>query len=266
MHAPFDLDAGTRGFYEDPVYYDHEFKNRTQDVAWYTDRYVEAGDVCLELAVGSARIAAKAVRRGARIVGVDLSAEMLAQAERRRSTLPLKLRDHLELHQADMRDFDLGRTFSLITCPFNAFQHLYTREDVARCLAMVRRHLAPGGRFIVDVLMPDLEYLSRSALRWYAGSRFRHPRHNAWYTYAERSAYDPVLQLNQMWFRLVRDPGEEWGPEEITFQLSHRVFFPQEMEAHLHAAGLRLVEFHGDFQGAPLGKDAESMVVIAELA
>ncbi|MEZ4466065.1 MAG: hypothetical protein R3F43_16830 [bacterium] len=63
MHEPFDLDAGTRGFYEDPIYYDHEFKNRTQDVAWYTDRYVEAGAVCLELAVGSGRIAARPYAR-----------------------------------------------------------------------------------------------------------------------------------------------------------------------------------------------------------
>ena len=118
---------------------------------------------------------------------------MLAQAERRRSLLPAKQQSAFELRQGDMRDFDLGRTFPLIACPFNAFQHLYTREDVERCLACVVKHLEPEGRFIVDVLLPDVEFLNRPPLRWFASTRFKHPTHNAWYGYAERSAWDPVL-------------------------------------------------------------------------
>ena len=51
--------------------------------------------------------------------------------------------------------------FALVICPFNAFMHLYTREDVERFLAVVRAHLAPGGLFAFDVLNPDLAWLSR---------------------------------------------------------------------------------------------------------
>lgn len=45
MKEPFDLDAGTTEFYRDPLYYDFEYKNRTGDVSFYVERYVEAGEV-----------------------------------------------------------------------------------------------------------------------------------------------------------------------------------------------------------------------------
>jgi len=262
MSAPFDLEAGTREFYRDAQYYDFEYKNRTGDVGFYVERYLEAGDV-LELAVGSGRIAARAVRKGARVVGLDLSTTMLAQAERRRSLLPNRLQSHFTLMQADMRTFDLGRTFPLIACPFNAFQHLYTREDVEQCLASVLRHLEPGGQFIVDVLLPDVEFLSRPPLRWFASTRFKHPTHNAWYGYAERSAWDPVGQINQIWFRFDREPGETWGPEQETHQLSHRYFSPPELEALLHYNGFKLAACLGDFEGGPLTSTSESIIAIA---
>ena len=51
-HENFDLDAGTTEFYVDVDYYDHEFKNRTQDVAWYARKYVANEDPVLEVAVG----------------------------------------------------------------------------------------------------------------------------------------------------------------------------------------------------------------------
>jgi SAM-dependent methyltransferase len=264
MKEPFDLQAGTTEFYRDPLYYDFEYKNRTGDVGFYVERYLEAERV-LELAVGSGRIAAKAVRKGAKVFGIDLSASMLVQAERRRSLLPSKQQGDFELRQGDMRDFDLGRQFPLIACPFNAFQHLYTREDVERCLACVVKHLEPDGRFIVDVLLPDVEFLNRPPLRWFASTRFRHPTHNAWYGYAERSAWDPVRQINQIWFRFDREPGETEGPEQEIHQLSHRYFSPPELESLLHYNGLELVEFMGDFEGGPLVTGSESTIAVARL-
>src|SRR5262245_53730731 len=58
-----------------------------------------------------------------------------------------------------MRDFDLARTFSLVTIPFRAFQHLLTVEDQIACLTCVRRHMSADGRFIVDLFNPSLEML-----------------------------------------------------------------------------------------------------------
>ena len=91
-----------------------------------------------------------------------------------------------------MRDVRLERTFDLVTCPFNAFMHMYTRDDVEACLNTVKAHLAPGGQFILDILTPDFDYLMRSPYKKFPGIRFRHPTYRAFYTYSERSAYDPI--------------------------------------------------------------------------
>lgn len=263
MGKDFDLDAGTRDLYRDPLYYDHEYKDRTEDANFYAAAYVEVDDWVLELGVGSGRIATRAVRRGAKIIGLDLSIDMLRLAQAKKRGLPAAKRANLQLAMADMRSFSLGRKFSLISCPFNAFQHLYTRTDVEQCLASVKAHLAPGGRFCFDMLMPDALYFARPRFRWFGGSRYRHPGHNAWYTYSERSSWDGVRQLNQMWFRSERDPLGE-GPEEIISQLSHRYFTTTEIEALLHYNGFEVVEILGDFDEAPVSDDSESMVIIAK--
>ncbi len=169
MDYEFDLAGGTSEFYIDADYYDHEFKSRTADVQWYTQHYLETEGPALELAVGTGRVALRAVRKGAEIYGIDLSPTMLARARTRRDALPKSKRSKLHLIEGDMRTFSLDRKFELITCPFNAFQHLYTREDIEACLRCVREHLAPGGLFLFDVLLPDVEYLSRSPYKRFPG-------------------------------------------------------------------------------------------------
>ncbi len=259
---PFDLDAGTTEFYEDAVYYDHEFKGRTGDVAWYVEQYVETDGPVLELAVGSGRIALRAVREGAEVVGIDLSWPMLRRAAERRAKLPKSKRNQLALARADMRAFAFDRTFNLVTCPFNAFMHLYTRDDAERCLAAVKRALAPDGLFILDVLMPDFEYFLRSPFKRYPGIAFRHPTYGSDYTYSEQSAYDPVRQLNQMWLHYDKVDPDAPGPAEYVAQLSHRYYFPQELAALLHHAGFEVLYTLGDFEGGELGPDSESMVLM----
>src|SRR4029453_19559621 len=74
---------------------------------------------------------------------------------------PLAVRRRVKLRHGDMRLARLGRRFDLVTCPFNAFLHLYTRSDVELFLARVRDHLAPGGVFAFDVSMPNPHEMAR---------------------------------------------------------------------------------------------------------
>lgn len=261
----FDLIAGTRDFYADPTYYNQEFDSRKADAEWYRELYLQIDGPVLELGVGSGRVALRAVRKGAHVVGLDLSESMLEAAELGRQRLPKARRDALELHLGDMRNFELGRQFRLISCPFNAFQHLYSLDDVRRCLAEIDRHLAPGGRFVVDVLLPDLEYLLRPAFKRYVGLRLTHPTWKTLYTYSEQSAYDAATQINQMVFTYDRagPKGRPDAPDVFTIELSHRCFFPMEMSALLEASGFEVVDIFGDFENESLRNDAESMVFIA---
>lgn len=264
----FDLHAGTTQFYEDPHYYDYEFKSRREDVKYYTDRYLEAGGWCVELGVGTGRIAAPAVRAGAKVIGVDLHEGMLRVAEERRQRLAKAKRGSLRLVQGDMRTFELGETFPLISLPFNALQHMYTLEDARACLKTVHEHLQPGGLLVFDVLMPDFEYLNRPAFARFQGVDFKHPTWGATYNYSEQSAYDHLRQLNQVWFYYDRvdppigEPSE--APEHHSIQLSHRYYYPQELALLLEVSGFKTLHCSGDFEGGPVVEGNESLVYICE--
>ena len=258
----FDLVAGTEEFYFDADYYDYEFKSRKSDVDWYVAHYLRTSGSVLELGVGSGRIALPAVRKGASVTGVDLSETMIEQAKKRRAKLPKSKREAFKLHHGDMRQLDLGQTYDLITIPFNAFMHMYTLEDVDGCLTCVAKHLAEGGRLILDVLIPDLDYLTRSPFKRYEGITFQHPSFKEKYRYSEQSAYDPLTQVNQMWFYYDRVDPNGKGPESFCIQLSHRCFFPQELRRTLAYHGFEIESESGDFLPGDVRGDSESLAVV----
>jgi SAM-dependent methyltransferase len=71
----------------------------------------------------------------------------------------VEVQARVQIVHGDIRRFDLGRTFRLVTIPFRPFQHLIELEDQLACLACVRTHLDTGGRFVLDVFNPDIRRL-----------------------------------------------------------------------------------------------------------
>lgn len=249
-------DAGAQDLYRDPLYYDMVYGVRTADLAFYGDAYVAAAAPVLELAVGSGRVARPAVARGARVVGLDLNQGMLRRAE-----APGLMRV-----RGDMRALPFATRFPVISAPFNALQHLCTDADLDACLAGVRRCLAPDGRFMFDVFLPDAAWFARDPAQWYDGGRYQHPTHGAWYAYAERSAHDPATGVNTLSFRSVREAGETQGPARIDGQLVLRYLDRAAIEAALVRNGLRLITAWGDFAGGPVQPTSESLIGVARPA
>jgi SAM-dependent methyltransferase len=83
------------------------------------------------------------------IEGLDADAEMLAVARRR---LP-----GVELHEADMADFELGKRFDAVVCMFSSIGYVKTEERLRSAAAALARHLEPGGVLVVEPwLTPDV--------------------------------------------------------------------------------------------------------------
>ena len=140
--------------------YDHVTPYRDRpDIAFFVDAAEKAGSPILEVGCGTGRVLIPTARAGVEIVGLDLSSHMLEVCRGRLRDEPAAVREHVTLVQADMRRFDLGRTFTLATIPFRPFQHLLDVEDQLECLGSIRRHLVDGGRLIFDVFNPSLDAL-----------------------------------------------------------------------------------------------------------
>ncbi len=248
--SPAALEAGTEAHYVDGAHYDHSYRSRRVDQRFYVEIAAERGArSVLELGVGTGRVAIALARGGHEVVGVDRMPAMLSRLEERLARERADVRARVTLKAGDVRSIRLGRRFPLVISPFNVFMHLYERRDVERALATCRAHLAPRGRLVFDVLLPDLRALSRDPDRFYKGRPILAGTTRRRYAYSEAFEYDAIAQTQMVTsaFRDLEDP-------RLTFvrPLAHRQFFPAELEALLHYNGFAIEARYGDFRRGPL--------------
>lgn len=256
---------GTRAHYEDAAYYDRAYARRKDDVEFYVKLARRVGGPVLELGAGTGRVSCEIARAGVDIVAVDQMAPMIARGKERVAALPRAARPRVRFVRGDVRSVRVAKgrgAFRLVIAPFNVFMHLYTRRDVERALETVRFHLARGGTFAFDVLMPSMASLARDPARMYRSRPILRPDAER-YNYTETFQYDPVrqVQLVTMAFQQQHD-----RKKLIVTPLAHRQFFPAELEALLHYNGFSIKRTYGDFTGSPLHADSESQVILGTLS
>lgn len=275
-----DVDVGSREPYNDAALYDYEYRNRRDDIGFYRRLANAYGGPILELGAGSGRVTIALARDGHEVVALDTARTMLRQLRSKVASLPPAAAARVAVVNADLRTFDIGAAlgrdtvprFPLVIAAFNVLEHLYTRGEVAACLARVSRHLAPGGRFAFDVQVPEPRWLARDSTKRWAKTRFTHPVTKRQMIYSTSHDYDPIGQIANIrfYYESAKGPssGTSKGPPRPTrvVRLSQRKFFPAELEALLAHAGFRAAERYGDFAGTPLGRQSRSQVLICQLS
>src|SRR5437588_7010028 len=116
----------------------------TADVPFYVALAREADGPLVELAIGNGRVAIPVAQAtGRRVIGIDSSPAMLAQARLRAAAAGVEL----DLRAGAMRDLALAEPAALIYCPFRGLLHLPTWADRRRTFERVAASLRPDGRF-----------------------------------------------------------------------------------------------------------------------
>ncbi len=105
----------------------------------------------IDLACGTGTHALLQAHGGTRVIGVDISAGMLAIARGKAhgSGKPVSF------EQADMRSFDVEKPADAVTCLYAALNHLRDSVDLTATFGRVAAHLRPGGVLIFDVNTRD---------------------------------------------------------------------------------------------------------------
>jgi len=247
-------------------YYDESpiVKGRLQDVAFYRDAARDFGDPVLELGCGTGRITMALAEAGKRITGLDLSERMLERAVRKRAALFTEERERVHLVQGDMARFDLGEKFKLIIIPFRPFQHLLAVQQQMDCLDCVLKHLAPGGRLILDVFQTDAErihdpvHMREMLVTQYKTADGREVK------ISERVAeFHRAEQINdvEMIFSITHPGGRN---ERLVFAWPLRYFFRYEVEHLLARCGFQIAAEYGDFDRTLIRDDSPEMIFVAE--
>ncbi len=260
-----DIDAGTREHYADAALYDYEYRRRRSDVTFYrTLAHELLGDSgrILELGAGSGRVTIPLARDGHTVTAVESSAPMLAKLASRATK---QLASRIVPVAGDLRDLAIkGPRFPLAIAAFNVLEHLYTRGELAACLAGVLAHLTDDGVFAFDVQNPDLAWLVRDPDKRWAKTRFTDPTTGRAMLYSTNHTYDPINQIAVI--RLYYDPADGSRDGARVVRLSQRKWFPAELEALVSHAGFRVHERFGDFFSSPLDGASESQVLVCRPA
>ncbi|PRY01746.1 class I SAM-dependent methyltransferase [Allonocardiopsis opalescens] len=77
-----------------------------------------------------------------RVEGLEMAKPMRELARRR---LP-----GTAVHEGDMRDFELGRRFAVVTCMFCSIAYVGALAEMRRAVAAMVRHLEPGGVLVIE--------------------------------------------------------------------------------------------------------------------
>jgi SAM-dependent methyltransferase len=247
-------------------YYDESpaVRGRLQDVAFYREAARDFGDPILELGCGTGRITMALAEAGKRVTGLDLSERMLERAVKKRAALRVEARERVHLVQGDMVKFDLGEKFRLIIIPFRPFQHLLEVQQQMDCLDSVRKHLAPGGRLILDVFQTDAErmhdpvHMREALVTEYKTADGRQVR------ISERVAgFHRAEQCNdvEMIFSITHPDTRK---ERLVFAWTLRYFFRYEVEHLLGRCGFQVAAEYGDFDRSPIWDESPEMIFVAE--
>jgi SAM-dependent methyltransferase len=237
------------------------------DLEFYRRFATEHGGPVLEIGCGTGRVAVPLAAEGFEVVGVDRSMAMLRLAEERRASLAPEVGLRVTFVEGDMTSFDLARQFPLIIAPSRVFQFALTSADQRAALRAFKSHLAPGGRLVLDLFDPALEYVIPGAVFPPRSGELAHPRTGnrvAW-EIAGREP-DPGRQL------VISDwSAREFGPDgevlrEETERLTLRWSLRSEMRLLFELEALDVIEEYGDFDGGPPAYGREQVWILGHAA
>ena len=244
--------------WDDPDLYDLENADDPAfDVGFWSSLVRErAPRRILELASGTGRLTLPLARLGVaeELVALDNSAPFLERLRSRLAEEPEPVARTVRVVESDMRAPAVDGPFELIAVPFNSLAYLIAREDRVACLRAARALLAPDGRFAFDLVAPRYDFLLEAARPCppvrvdidHAAPDHGVTRFVRSYTDVYDAATQTLRSTNR--YEVFHADGRV---EHRIADLDWHIYFPDELELLLEAAGLEVLERFGDYDRGP---------------
>ena len=263
---PYDMGE----YYERVSDYDLEYQSQSeQDLPFWREllmRYTP--NRVLELACGSGRIGLDLLHGPGKFAleGIDISSAMLATYRRKLESEPEEQRQRVTLHEGDMSSFELPNkgSFDLIFLPFNSIAHLYELDQQLDTFKNALEHLTPGGRFVVDTFMPDLDYLSNALNRpstVYLEDEIDEPEEDFTMLLYSSRKFDPVEQNQHIVWTHEKFFNQSGENERYLSKLDMHVFFPRELQLLFLASGFSIEAIYGSYDWKAFGRGTRQIII-----
>ena len=205
------------------------------------------GGPALEFAIGTGRVGVPLARSGVPVTGLELSEPMLRQLRTKvdEAEIPVVLGD-----MATATAGEVG-SYALVYLVFNTISNLLTQAEQVACFRNAARHLRPGGRFVIELWVPQLRQLAPGldAVVFATGEG-----------YVGLDHFDVLTQhVVSHHFHFGQ------GKEARLFRSPHRYIWPAELDLMGQLAGFELESRHADWSGAAFTAEATSHVSVYRL-
>ncbi len=203
------------------------------------------GGGALELAIGTGRVAIPLAESGIPVSGIELSRPMVDQLRRKvdAQRIPVVI--------GDMTTSRAQGEFTLVYLVYNSISNLLEQEEQVACFENAARHLSPGGRFVIELWVPELRRLplGQEATVWHCEPG-----------YIGLDAYDVLEQrVVSHHFRF------DESTQAALFRSPHRYVWPAELDLMARIAGFELESRHADWAGAAFTAESRSHVSVYRL-
>ncbi|MEV6834012.1 class I SAM-dependent methyltransferase [Streptomyces sp. NPDC051133] len=203
------------------------------------------GGAALEFAIGTGRVGVPLAGRGVPVTGIELSPSMVEQLRTKadEATLPVIV--------GDMATTVAPGRFSLVYLVYNTISNLLTQAEQVECFRNAARHLAPGGRFVIELWVPGLRTIppGRQATVWRTDA-----------DYIGLDTYD-ILRQHVVSHHFRFDDTEQ----ARLYRSPHRYIWPAELDLMAQLAGFALESRHADWSGAAFTAESRSHVSVYRL-
>jgi SAM-dependent methyltransferase len=201
------------------------------------------GGRALELGIGTGRIALPLAQRGVPVHGVELSRAMVARLRAKPGG------EEIGVTIGDFATTTVEGTFSVAYLVFNTIWNLTTQAAQVACFRNVAAHLEPGGCFVVEVGVPELQRLPPGE-----SMRAFHVNETRW----GFDEYDVATQgLTSLHFELVDDRVER-------LSIPFRYAWPAELDLMAELAGMRLRHRWSGWKREPFTSESRGHVSVWE--
>ena len=215
-------------------------------LAGAADRPIEPGVHLLDLATGTGSVALEFAARGCTVTGIDLSAPMLSEANRKAVARGLKA----EFLCRDLADFQLSADFEFAVCLYDSFNYLVDSRSLKQAFANARGALTSSGLLIFDVNTVHALAAELFTQESPPGAPVR---------YRWVSKYDPRRRLSRvsMYFE---EPGTG---DSITVTHEQRAYTEEELRVLLSQAGFRDIRTYEAYQVRAPQKQSDRVFFVA---
>jgi SAM-dependent methyltransferase len=203
-----------------------------------------AGGPVLELGIGTGRVALALASRGIDVHGIELSKAMATRLRAKPGA------ERIGITIGDFATAEVPGRYTLAYLVYNTIMNLTTQQAQVACFRNVARHLEPGGHFVIEVLVPDLQRLA-------AGERF------VVFDWGEdHQGVDEYDVINQ---GVISHHFVRAGTQRELRSIPFRYVWPAELDLMAQMAGMQLRERWAGWRREPFNATSRAHVSVWQM-